>query len=351
MIFSHDSLFFIYKRSLTLHYKGVERVYSGLIPADNACFLAQITEVLGEEWERHGCLDALEQMKIDGIKPNVVCYTLVSDGVVEEGKFEIVDKLFDKMLVLGLVPNIHTCNVYINGLCKQNKLEEGVKMLASMGELGLSHPQRLDPSVRVAEETRCVCYPLILTYFWESPFGLVHRPSSCMKMSTKLAMKRQSGGGAHPSRGFCEVGKLSRAMEIVKEMGSKGVKLDLRSYGIIIDGLVKKVEIDEACGMLKEVLYKGFIPPSPSSTFDGLICGLCKIGLVGKAMEPLKETVGKNIALAIRAWETLLIGSEFKSSFDEITSTDDKNLIHTGLLAITLTLRVNFLCSDINLGK
>ncbi|GFS38542.1 hypothetical protein Acr_00g0058180 [Actinidia rufa] len=226
-------------------------------------------------------LDALEQMKIDGIKPNVICYTLVLGGIVEQSKFEIVDKLFDEMLVLGLVPNIHTYNVYINGLCKQHKLGEGVRMLSCMEELG--------------------CKPDVVTY--------------------NMLLK-----------GFCEVGKLSRALEIVKEMGSKGVKLDSRSYGTIIDGLVNKGEIDEACGMLKEVLDKGFLPQL--STFDGLICGLCERGLVCNALELLRETVGKNVAPGIRAWEALLIGSEFKSSFEEITSTGDKNLIQTGLLGL-----------------
>ncbi|KAL6998488.1 hypothetical protein U1Q18_008616 [Sarracenia purpurea var. burkii] len=131
-------------------------------------------------------LAALEQMKMDRVKPNVVCYTLVLDGVIAEDKLEIVDELFDEMLVLGLVPDIHTYNVYINGLCKQNKLEEGLKMLACMQELG--------------------CKPDVVTY------------------NTLLL-------------GLCKVGKLSLAMEIVKEMKFKGFELDSRKYGIVIDGL------------------------------------------------------------------------------------------------------------------
>ncbi|KAF7145766.1 hypothetical protein RHSIM_Rhsim04G0082900 [Rhododendron simsii] len=49
-------------------------------------------------------LDALEQMKMGGIKPNVTAYTLV---LAAEGRFKRVDQLLDKMVVLGLVPDIH----------------------------------------------------------------------------------------------------------------------------------------------------------------------------------------------------------------------------------------------------
>ncbi|KAF7144610.1 hypothetical protein RHSIM_Rhsim04G0048900 [Rhododendron simsii] len=55
-------------------------------------------------------LDALEQMKMGGIKPNVTAYTLV---LAAEGRFKRVDRLLDKMVVLRLVPDIHMYNVYI----------------------------------------------------------------------------------------------------------------------------------------------------------------------------------------------------------------------------------------------
>ncbi|XAR55767.1 hypothetical protein NMG60_11035965 [Bertholletia excelsa] len=130
-------------------------------------------------WTKTGkgmdALDALEQMKMDGIKPDVVCYTLGLDGIVAEGKFKRADQLFDEMLVLGLVPGIHTYNAYINALCKQNKVEEGVAILGPMEELGYR--------------------PTVATYNL-----LLH--------------------------GFCKVGKLSRAMEIVKAIPSSLLHLD-----------------------------------------------------------------------------------------------------------------------------
>lgn len=222
-----------------------------------------VIRFLAKKGKGMDALDALEQMKIGGIKPNVVAYTLVLDGVIEEGKFKKVDQLFDEMLLLGLVPNIHTYNVYIRGLCKQNKVEEGIDMLACMEEMG--------------------CKPNVVTY------------------NVLLQW-------------FCKVEKLSRAMEIVKEMGVKGVQLDSHTNGILVGGLVKVGEIDEACRLFKVILDKGL--PLPSSTFDEVICALCQRGFAGEALNLLKETVGKNFAPGIRAWEALLIVSKLNCSFE-----------------------------------
>ena len=36
------------------------------------------------------------------------------NGIIKEGEYEKADELFDELLVLGLVPDVHTYNVYIN---------------------------------------------------------------------------------------------------------------------------------------------------------------------------------------------------------------------------------------------
>ena len=48
----------------------------------------------------------------------------------------MLDELFDEMLVIGLIPDAYTYNVYINGLCKQNNVAEALQIVASMEELG-----------------------------------------------------------------------------------------------------------------------------------------------------------------------------------------------------------------------
>ncbi|KAK1397964.1 hypothetical protein POM88_007827 [Heracleum sosnowskyi] len=75
-------------------------------------------------------------MKVDGIKPDVVCYTMVLDGVIEEGNYAKADELFDEMLVLGVVPDMWTYNVYLCGLFKQKHIDAGMDMLACIENVG-----------------------------------------------------------------------------------------------------------------------------------------------------------------------------------------------------------------------
>ena len=58
--------------------------------------------------ERKGfdALVVLNQMKVHGIKPDIVCYTMVL-----KGDFGKADGVFDELLVLGLVPDVCTYNV------------------------------------------------------------------------------------------------------------------------------------------------------------------------------------------------------------------------------------------------
>ncbi|KAK9986239.1 hypothetical protein SO802_031190 [Lithocarpus litseifolius] len=73
-------------------------------------------------------------MKVDGIKPDIVCYTTAFKGAIVEGDFGKADDTFDELHGLGLVPNFFTYNVYIYGLCKQ--MEAVIKVIGSMEELG-----------------------------------------------------------------------------------------------------------------------------------------------------------------------------------------------------------------------
>lgn len=79
---------------------------------------------------------ALSKMKFDGFKPDVICYTMVMDGLISDKDYTCADQLFDEMLLLDFVPNINTYNVYVNGLCKQKKFDDAIEILSSMEETG-----------------------------------------------------------------------------------------------------------------------------------------------------------------------------------------------------------------------
>ncbi|OMO84914.1 hypothetical protein CCACVL1_10555 [Corchorus capsularis] len=215
--------------------------------------------------------DVLNQMKSDRIKPGIISYNMVLYGVIAQGDYMLADHLFDELLMLGLVPDIYTYNAYIDALCKQNKVEEGIKMVACMEELQ--------------------CKPNVLTY----------------NMLLDV---------------ICKAGEMSRARELVAEIKYKGIEMNFVSYMILIDGLVSKGEILEARGLVEEVLHKCFC--RQSLTFDEVLCGLCERGLLCEALELLRKMADKNISPGAKVWKALL-SSETKLNFDKTTLIDFVN--------------------------
>jgi pentatricopeptide repeat protein len=62
-------------------------------------------------------LEVLNRMKVDGINPDIFGYTMVLNGIILEGDYGKADDLFDELLVLGLVPDVYTYNVYVYMVC------------------------------------------------------------------------------------------------------------------------------------------------------------------------------------------------------------------------------------------
>ncbi|KAI3714362.1 hypothetical protein L1987_72961 [Smallanthus sonchifolius] len=210
-------------------------------------------------------LEALRKMILDGFKPDVICYTMVLDGVISIGEYESADQLFDEMLVLGLVPDITTYNVYVNGLCKQKKFDDGIEMLSCMEKIG--------------------CRPSMITY------------------NTILSA-------------IYENGEVVMASCFLKHVRGKGVLLNSGTYETIICRMVRAGDISEALDLLEEMVHRS-LTPQPS-TLDEIISSLCRNGLVSKGLNLLTEMLGKNILPGCRSWEALIVGFRIEHAFKEI---------------------------------
>nr|AYM00980.1 pentatricopeptide repeat protein [Salvia miltiorrhiza] len=209
-----------------------------------------VIRVLVKRGEGMDALGLLKRMKIDKIRANVICYNLVLDWLICNKEFQVADKVFDEMLVLGLVPDKHTYNVYINGLCLQGKLEEGMAMFHSMEELG--------------------CVPDLKTY---------------SVVSSTLY-------GA---------GELRRVRDMVQEMRLKCTRLglDQRMLEILIDSFVIDGYVEGACSLVDEFLDdENHIHHSKG--LDKIVCRLWKAGLRCKAEELLEKMAVEDLATGVR---------------------------------------------------
>ena len=77
------------------------------------------------------------------------------------------------------------------------------------------------------------------------------------------------------------------------EMNLKGVGVNAQTYKIMLDGLLHKCDVNEACVLMEEMLDKQLC--RRCLMFDKIIRGLCQRGLVCKAEELLKKMVRNNV--------------------------------------------------------
>ncbi|PKI55437.1 hypothetical protein CRG98_024150 [Punica granatum] len=102
---------------------------------------------------RNRCVDKatslFKNMKVKGTRPNAVTYELLMEGLCLIGKYKEAKnlmfdmeyrgcrvseayKVFLEMLVLGRKPNVATYHMMVDGLCKVDYFEGGLKVLSSM---------------------------------------------------------------------------------------------------------------------------------------------------------------------------------------------------------------------------
>ncbi|KAG6430719.1 hypothetical protein SASPL_108791 [Salvia splendens] len=205
-----------------------------------------VIRVLVKRGKGMDALGLLKQMKMNKIEANVMCYHLVLDWLICNKEFPVADKVFDELLVLGLVPDIHTYNVYINGLCLQGKVDEGISMFHSMEELG--------------------CVPDLNTY-----------------RAISSALYR--------------AGELSRVRDMVQEMRLKRRCLDQHMYEILIDSFAVDGDVEGACGLIDELLEESHVYESKG--LDKIMCWLCKIGLQERAEELVEKMVVGDLATGV----------------------------------------------------
>lgn len=206
-----------------------------------------VIRVLVKRGKGMDALRLLKQMKMNKVRPNIMCYNLVLDWLICNQEFSVADKMFDELLVLGLVPDIHTYNMYINGLCLQGKVGEGIALFHSMEELG-----------------------------------------SVPDLNTYRVI----------SSALYKAGDLHRVRDMVQEMRLKCMRFDQHTYEILIDSFVSGGDVEVACSLIDELLDENII--HRSKILDKIMCWLCKTGLHFKSDELLERMAVEDLATGMK---------------------------------------------------
>ncbi|CAN6483125.1 unnamed protein product [Victoria cruziana] len=180
--------------------------------------------------------DLLETMTRDGCEPNSVVYDALIDGFCKLGKLDEAQKVFQLMAKRGYSPSVFTYSSLMDRLFKDKRLDLALKVLSKMLENG--------------------CAPNVITY-------------------TEMI------------DGLCKTGKTDEAHKLLLMMEEKGCHPNVVTYTAIIDGYGKAGKIYVCLDLLKQMTKKGCAPNLV--TYRVLINHCCAAGLLDEARNILDE--------------------------------------------------------------
>lgn len=206
-------------------------------------------------------MSLLVEMKSRGIEPNVFTYSALMDGLCKAGQSSDAVKLLGKMISKRQAPNMVIYSTLMHGLCKEGKLGEALEIFDRMKLQGLKPDAGL---------------------YWKIINGFC---DICKFLDAANFLDEMVLGGISPSRitwslhvkihntvvlGLCKM-DLNRAFQLYLSMRSRGISVEEKTFGSLVDSFCIKKDLKKASRVLDEMVVDGCIPEE--ATWSAVLTG------------------------------------------------------------------------------
>jgi pentatricopeptide repeat protein len=198
--------------------------------------------------------ELLKQMQADGVDPDSFTYITLITGLSCEGMGAKALELLEEMRNKGMEPNQVCYSSVVKGLCSEvtpGSLEKAYAVLADMRVRGITLPDVTYTSIIEATAKRGG---------YKEAQGLIEE---LRKAGTSPALTSQNFNAYID--GCCAGGELMKGFEMIAIMKNSGVKPDVRSYNILLEGAIKTHNVKQAFEVFDSLKREG-IPPTFSPT-------------------------------------------------------------------------------------
>ncbi|KAL9665757.1 hypothetical protein QQ045_000078 [Rhodiola kirilowii] len=240
-----------------------------------------LVDALCKEGRIDVALDLCRFLKKHGISPNIVTYNSILHGLCRQGCYMEAFRLFDSFERLGLAPTVVTYSILIDALCKEGYFIKAEWLLGRMVLDGLM------PNVRTFNS-------LIDGY---CKFGYNEK---ALELHSDLQIKELKPDEFTVSaviNGFGLKGDVQGALDFYIEPKRKGESPDFLGFLYLIRGLLTKGRMEEARGILKEMLQTKSVRDSinqvdaevETESIESFLVDLCDQGCIKEAVTILDE--------------------------------------------------------------
>ncbi|XP_042516229.1 pentatricopeptide repeat-containing protein At1g06710, mitochondrial [Macadamia integrifolia] len=255
-------------------------------------------------------LDLLEAMSKAGCEPNQIVYDALIDGFCKVGKLDEAQEIFTKMSENGYSPNVYTYSSLIDRLFKDKRLDLALKVLSKMLENAcppnvVTYTEMIDGLCKVGKADEAYkllvmmeekgCCPNVVSYTaMIDGFGKVGKVNMCLEVLRQMVAK-----GCAPNfvtysvliKHCCLAGLLDEAHKLLEEMKQTYWPRYVTGYRKVIEGFSR--EFIASLGLLNEITEGNTMPIAP--TYRILIDSFCKAGRLEVALELYEEMLTSSV--------------------------------------------------------
>ncbi|CAD6236569.1 unnamed protein product [Miscanthus lutarioriparius] len=216
-------------------------------------------------------LHLLDQMKSEGLKPDIVTYGTIIDGYCKAKDMHKANECLTELMKNGLRPNAVIYNALIGGYGRNGNISDAIGVLDTMKDNGIQ--------------------PTPITYsslmYWMCHAGLVEEAKAVFAQC--IVKNIELGVIAYTIiiQGLCKIGKIDEAVMYFKEMHSRDIPPNRMTYTTLMFAYCKSGNNEEASKLFDEMVSIGIVPDSVS--YNTLISGFCEVDSLDKMVESPAE--------------------------------------------------------------
>ncbi|OIV90486.1 hypothetical protein TanjilG_18670 [Lupinus angustifolius] len=244
-------------------------------------------------------LEAMRRQDDSASHPDHVSYTTVVSALVESGSMDRARQVLAEMLKIGVAANQITYNILLKGYCKQLQMDKARELLKEMiDDAGIqpdavSYNTLIDGCILVDDSAGALAFfnemrargiaPTNISYTTlMKAFALSGQPKLAHKVFDEMVNDRQVKvdiiGWNLLVEGYCRLGLIEEAKNVIQKMKEDGFHPDVGTYGSLANGIALARKPGEALILWNEVKER------------------CKVGKDGNksdsSLQPLKPEEG-----------------------------------------------------------
>ncbi|KAK6115765.1 hypothetical protein DH2020_008034 [Rehmannia glutinosa] len=216
-------------------------------------------------------LKLLEEMFLMGCTPDVNTFNDVIIGLCRVDRVHEAAKLVDRMLVRGFAPDDITYGVLMQGLCKTGQVDEARVLLKRV------------PNPNVALFNTLI-----------NGDGQVQEALELFRNMSSKGCKADIFTFNSLIYGLTKINKMDKALCMYQDMFLDGVIANTVTYNTLIHAFLRERETHKALKLVNDMLFRGC--PLDEFTYTGLIKALCEDGAVEKSLGLFEEMLRKGLS-------------------------------------------------------